>query len=331
MISTRILGTGSVLPGRAVTTAEVVAMTTSTRTAEELEAKIGIHTRHWSGPDARVAPIAAEALRRALAAAGIEASALRRIILATSTGGDALVPATANAVACGLGLRGSCDAFDVNNACSGFLTAFDLGARSTATGLAPVGVVAVELMSHVIRSDDPRPFLVFGDAAGAVILGSGRDDEGVAGVSLGNDGSFGNTAFLTQPRYAGAIETVTFGISNRAMGDGAIDKIVESTRRVLAEALERIEDVEWVLPHQPNGTMLDGIVSALGVDRARIVPVVQEIGSVACASIAVSLDRLMRTRPVKPGDRILMTGVGSGVSWGAILYRVGRGERKRRQ
>ncbi len=331
MIATRILGTGSVLPGRAVTTAEVVATAAPERDAAALEARIGIHTRHWAGPDARVAPIAAEALRRALAAAGLEPGALRRIILATSTGGDALVPATANAVASELGLRGSCDAFDVNNACSGFLTAFDLGARSTATGLAPVGVVAVELMSHVIRADDPRPYLVFGDAAGAVILGAGAADEGVVAVSLGNDGSHGNTAFLTQPRHAGAIETVTFGISNKAMSDGAVGKIVDSTRRVLAEASMRIDDVAWVLPHQPNGTMLEGIIAALGVDRARIVPVVQEIGSVACASIAVSLDRLMRTRPVAAGDHVLMTGVGSGVSWGAILYRVGGGARKLRQ
>ncbi|MFS8067333.1 MAG: 3-oxoacyl-ACP synthase III family protein [Byssovorax sp.] len=323
MIATRILGTGSVLPGRAVTTAEVAALAAPERIAAELEAKIGIRTRHWSGPDARVAPIAAEALRRALVAAGIEASALRRIILATSTGGDTLVPATANAVACELGLHGVCDAFDVNNACSGFLTAFDLGARSTATGLGPVGVVAVELMSHVIRKEDPRPFLVFGDGAGAVVLGAGRPGEGVTGVSLGNDGSHGSTAFLSQPRYAGAIETVRFGISNQAMSEGAVGKIVESARRALAEAGERIEDVAWVLPHQPNGTMLEGIIAALGVDRARVVPVVQEIGSVASASIPVSLDRLMRTRPVAPGDRILMTAVGSGVSWGAILYRVG--------
>ncbi len=244
MIATRILGTGSVLPGRAVTTAEVTALATPDRSAAEIEAKTGIHTRRWAGPDARVAPIAAEALRRALAAAGLEPSALRRIILATSTGGDTLVPATANAVACELGLHGVCDAFDVNNACSGFLTAFDLGARSTATGLGPVGVVAVELMSHVIRADDPRPFLVFGDAAGAVILGEGRPGEGVLGVSLGNDGSHGSTAYLKQPRYAGAIETVRFGISNKTMSDGAVGKIVESTWRALEQAGERIEDVE---------------------------------------------------------------------------------------
>jgi 3-oxoacyl-[acyl-carrier-protein] synthase III len=325
VIATRILGTGSVLPGRAVTTAEVAALAAPDRSAAAIEAKTGIHTRHWAGPDARVAPLAAEALRRALAAAGLEASALRRIILATSTGGDTLVPATANAVACELGLHGVCDAFDVNNACSGFLTAFDLGARSTATGLAPVGIVAVELMSHVIRPGDPRPFLVFGDAAGAVILGEGRPGEGIHGVSLGNDGSHGSTAYLNQPRYAGAIETVRFGISNQAMSDGAVGKIVESSRRALAEAGARIEDVQWVLPHQPNGTMLEGILAALGVDRARVVPVVQEIGSVASASIPVSLDRLMRTRSVAPGDRVLMTAVGSGVSWGAIVYRVGVG------
>lgn len=323
MIATRILGTGSVLPGRAVTTAEVAALAAPDRSVAELEAKTGIRTRHWAGPDARVAPIAAEALRRALAAAGLEASALRRIILAMSTGGDTLVPATANAVAYELGLHGVCDAFDINNACSGFLTAFDLGARSTATGLGPVGVVAVELMSHVIRADDPRPFLIFGDAAGAVILGEGRPGEGVLGVSLGNDGSHGSTVVLNQPRRTGVIDTMRFGISNKAMSEGAVDKIVESTRRALEQAGARIEDVAWVLPHQPNGTMLEGIIAALGVDRARVVPVVQEIGSVAAASIPVSLDRLMRTRKVAPGDRVLMTAVGSGVSWGAIVYRVG--------
>ena len=133
------------------------------------------------------------------------------------------------------------------------------------------------------------------------------------------------TVFVMPARtqLIGIISDLPGTIKDAGSAHGAVGKIVDSTRRVLAEASMRIEDVAWVLPHQPNGTMLEGIIAALGVDRARIVPVVQEIGSVACASIAVSLDRLMRTRPVASGDHVLMTGVGSGVSWGAILYRVG--------
>src|SRR5262249_55235776 len=99
VIGARILGTGSFLPGRAVTTAEVVRAAAPDRDPAEIEAKTGIRVRHWAGPEGRVAPIGAEALRRALDAAGLPANALRRIILATSTGGDALVPATANALA----------------------------------------------------------------------------------------------------------------------------------------------------------------------------------------------------------------------------------------
>ncbi|MCW5954828.1 MAG: hypothetical protein KIT69_21440, partial [Propionibacteriaceae bacterium] len=92
---------------------------------------------------------------------------------------------------------------------------------------------------------------------------------------------------------------------------------------VLAQASLSLADVEWVVPHQPNGSMLATVVEVLGIDRARVVPVVQEVGSLASASIGIGLDRLLRTRPVRPGDRILVAGVGAGLSCGALLYRVG--------
>ncbi|NPC83929.1 ketoacyl-ACP synthase III, partial [Pyxidicoccus fallax] len=136
MIPVRILGTASVLPGPAVTTAELCARVG--RDAAEVERKTGIHTRHFAPPGTRAADVAATALRGALEAAGVEAKALRRILCVTSMGGDVTTPATANRVAAALGLAGSCDAMDVSNACMGFLSAFDLAARSVATGLGPV-------------------------------------------------------------------------------------------------------------------------------------------------------------------------------------------------
>src|SRR6202044_3554236 len=126
-------------------------------------------------------------------AAGLAPEALRRIILVTSSGGDVIGPATANAVVHALGLDDRCDAFDLNNACMGFLTAFDLAARCVATGLGPVGVVAAEMASRFIRPDAARPYFVLGDAAAAAVLGAGRRGEGILGSFLSNDGAHSST------------------------------------------------------------------------------------------------------------------------------------------
>jgi 3-oxoacyl-[acyl-carrier-protein] synthase III len=323
MIPVRILGTGSVLPGRLVTTAEVAAAVPG-RDAATIEAKTGIATRHWAPRGTRMADVGAEALRHALEAAGLAPADLRRLIFVSSIGGDYVVPATANAVANKLGLLDTCDCFDVNNACVGFLTAFDVAARSAATGLAPTGIVVVELNSHVIKPEDPRPYLIFGDAAAAVVVGAGRPGEGVRGVSLANHAVMEAATTLPHPRLTGSLETVHFAISSREMSDGVVDLMVRAARRALDEAGDTMADVDWVLPHQPNGPLLDAIAAALGASPERMVRVVHEIGSVAAASIPVSLDRLFRTRQVRPGARILMVGVGAGVSYGAVLYRVAR-------
>lgn len=322
MIPVRILGTGARRPGRAVPTTEVVARSMPHKDPAVIAKKTGITTRHWAEPGALMSDLAAGALRDALDAAGLAPEALRRVILVTSTGGDVIGPATANAVIHALGIDDRCDGFDIVNACMGFVTAFDIGARSVATGLAPVGIVAVEMMSRFIVPEDPRPYVVFGDAAAAVVLGPGRPGEGVLGSFAGNDGGHGGTVYAEHPNLVRRVEPVKFAIPNADMGRLVVDAIKRSARGVLDPCGEDIHRIEWVLPHQPNGSMLDTMVETLGVDPARIVPVVDEVGSIVSASLPTSLDRLMRTRPVKRGDRILMIGVGSGLAYGAILYRV---------
>jgi len=322
MIPVRILGTGGALPGRPIPTAEVVARSMPGKDPAVTEAKTGIRFRHWAEPGALMSDLAASALREAVAAAGLAPADLRRVILVTSTGGDCIGPATANAVIHALGIDNRCDGFDVVNACMGFLTAFDLAARSVATGLSPVGIVAVEMMSRFIRPEDPRPYLVMSDGAAAAVVGPGRPGEGILGTFAGNDGGHGGTVYAEHPARTRQVEPVKFAIPSGDMGRLVIDAIQRSARAVLDQCGEDIAAVDWVLPHQPNGSMLDTMVQTLGIDRARFVPVVGEVGSIVSASIPTSLDRLMRTRPVKPGDRILMIGVGSGLAYGAILYRV---------
>lgn len=331
MIPVSIQGTSSLLPGRRWSTAEVARE--AGRSPEAVLRKTGIEFRHWQdvGAERSCAELGAEALGAALEAAGMPATALRRIIFASSSSGDLITPATANLIAARLGLRGSCDAFDLNNACMGFLTALDTAGRFVATGGGPVGVVVGEvgLRRTLLKPSESRPFLVFGEAMAAAVLGPAHHGEGMLGVHLSNDGSQPPGLTITNPIRDGQPPHVQFLMSNADVGEQALAGLIHATRALLADTGLRMQDIEWVLPHQPNGAMLRMILKALEVDPARTVPVVQDIGSVAAASIAVSLDRLLRTRPVQPGQRILMLGIGAGVSRGAILYQVGQDGRVR--
>jgi 3-oxoacyl-(acyl-carrier-protein) synthase III len=323
ILPVRIAGTGVVAPGRAVSTAEVAEQVTPARNPAAIERKTGILSRRFSYPDESAAELGRQALSKALAAAEMEARELERIILVASGGGEIAIPASANLIARCLGLSGTCDCFDINNACMGFLTALDIAARGIATGGGPVGIVVVELASRAITPEDPRPYLVFGDGVAAAVLTPARADEGILGSWLRNDAiAFGNVR-LENAAATRRRETIRFTASNDEMGAEAIDFLQRSTNEVLGRAGLGIDDVEWVLPHQPNGVLLGAITRALGVDDRRVVRVVDEVGSVGAASIPISLDRLLRERDVRPGDRVLMAGVGAGLAFGATLYRTG--------
>ncbi len=319
----RIAGTGSVEPGRAVSTAEVAAAVTPRRDGAEVAARTGIASRRVANRDDTHAELAARALTQALEAAALPASALERIVFVTSGGGDMLFPANANVVARHLGLKGTCDCFDLNNACMGFLTALDLAARCIATGSGPIGIAVAELATFATMPADPRPYLVFGDGVAAAVVTPPHGDEGIRGVYLWNDGvAFGNV-LLRNAVKTRRIETIQFTASNAEMGREAAEAVQRSARAVLDQAGMTLADVAWILPHQPTGALFEVFVATLGVPRERVVAVVHESGSIGAASIPLSLDRLFRTRTVRPGDHVLMIGVGGGLSSGAVLYRVG--------
>lgn len=321
MLPARILGTASALPGPPMNTAALIAATGLGRAVEDVEARTGIRARHHAPAGETATTLGARALAAALADAGVAPGELRRLILATSTGGDVLIPATANAVLEAIGVTGTCDGFDLNNACMGFLSALDVAARCAATGLGPVAVVAVELLSRFLTPADPRPWLVLADAAGAAIVGAGERGSGVLASSFGNDGRLRGSVTLGHPGLTGERETIRFAASNKDIGTAAVGALVRSTQAVLAQAGLRIEDVDRVVPHQPNGSMLGTIVEALGVAPERVVPVVGDIGSVGAASMAVGLDALRRRHGIGAGETVLLVGVGAGMSYGALLYR----------
>ena len=321
MIAVRILGTAGLLPGSPLSTVELASRLG--HDPADLWRKTGIRSRHVVARDASMAAIGADVLRRALHRAGLAAEALERVIFVTSNGGDRIVPATANLLLAHLGLDDRADGFDLNNACVGFLTAFDLAARAVATGSGPIGIVVVELLSRGIRPGDFRPLAIFGDAAAAAVVGPGGAEEGILGSAFANHGGLPEDVVFYHPSATGQMEYVEFRQSSLDMMKTVLQAIRRSAHAACGRAGVPLGEVEWVLPHQPNGRLFKLIVDDLAVDPARTVSVVEETGSVAAAALPYSLDRLLRTRPVRPGDRILLVGVGAGVGRGAILYRLG--------
>lgn len=325
LLPATLLGTGTALPGRVVTTAEVAAAAYPDMSAEELIQRTGIRERRWAGEGETHATLAIEAVRRALDAAGMVPGDLERIVLTYCTGGDMHLPATANAVGDGLDLHGTCDLFDVNNACTGFLTALDMAARCVATGMGPVAVIATEVYSRHLHPSERRSYAVFGDGAAATIVGPAAPGTGAGMVSsfLRNDGVRRGSVSLAHAGLTGEQEWVKFGVSNKALSGEATDALVDAVHQALGRAGLTVDDMDWVLPHQPNGRMLEVVVDRLGVSADKLVPVVDWVGSIGSASVPVSLDVLMRSGRVRPGDRVLLAAVGSGIGYGAMVWQVG--------
>jgi len=325
VIPARLAGTGSHLAGRLVATREVAERAMPGKDPAEIERRIGIATRYWVEPGTTCADTAAAALRMALDRAGLAASALRRLVFVSSTGGDTLIPATAHLVCDRLGLDDTCDAFDVNNSCAGFLTGLDLAARSVATGSGPVGVVVGEIFSRFLPAEKPRPYLVMGDAAAAAVIVPARDGEreGLLASALWSAADLRREVTMDHPGRTGAPPFLQFDATYEDLTASAVHALLKSSRAALDQAELALDDVAWFLPHQPNGWMLERILAAIGLPADRTIAVVGEIGSVGAASVPVSLDRLMRSGRVRPGDRILMAAVGAGTGYGALLFQVG--------
>lgn len=319
----RLAGSGVLLPGTPVPTAEVAARVGVD--AAVAVRKTGIQNRHWA-PELSFAEGGAWALEAALGDAGLNGAALERIILVTSTGTEAIIPTAANAIAALVGQAGHGDCLELNNGCMGFLTALDLAARCLATGSGPIAIVVAELGSHFITPTDPRPYLVFGDAIVALVLEpptAGTPATCLVASDFRNDGRVTGNVLLASGSVTGQRETIRFGATNTRMGELAEELLVSAVGRTLARAGCGREDLAWFLPHQPNGRLLERFAAALDVPPERVVRVVDHIGSVGAASIPVSLHRLRQDGLARPGDLLLLAGVGAGVSCGAVLMRWG--------
>ena len=317
-----ITGTGSALPRRAVSNAEL-ARTVDT-SDEWIVERTGIHTRHIAGDGESTGSLAIEAARNALAAAGVEGSSVELIVLATTTP-DQTFPATATLVQDAIGANGGI-AFDVGAVCSGFLYALGVADSMLRTGMARRAlVIGAETMTRLLDWDDRATCVLFGDGAGAVVLEARESDRpdapGILATRLHADGAHNQLLFVD----GGAGTTGTVG-KLRMKGREVFRHAVVNLAQVLGEVLGDVgltaADVDWVVPHQANRRILDATARKLGLPLEKVVVTVDRHANTSAASVPLALDVAVRDGRVKAGDLVVFEAMGGGFTWGASLVRM---------
>jgi 3-oxoacyl-[acyl-carrier-protein] synthase-3 len=312
-----ILGTGSALPPRRVTNAELAERVETSH--EWIVERTGIEARHIAADGETTATLATEAALKALAAAGVPASSVGLIVLATATP-DQTFPASATRVQTALGID-DCIAFDVAAVCTGFLYALSVADNMLKGGMADYAlVIGSETFSRILDWEDRTTCVLFGDGAGAVLLHSvDAQDKGVLATKLHADGRHNDLLFVD-----GGVSTGTIG-KLRMKGREVFRHAVVNLAAVLTETLEAAGhsagEIDWVVPHQANKRILDATARKLGLDPARVIVTVDQHANTSAASVPLALDTAVKDGRIKPGDLIVLEAMGGGFTWGAAVVR----------
>jgi len=312
----RIVGTGSYLPERVVRNDEFSArLDTSDAWIRE---RTGIVERRIADESQSSSDLALAASREALAAAGMSAADLDLIIVATSTP-DFIFPSTACLLQAKLGIA-HCPAFDVQAVCSGFVYALATADNFIRGGAAKRAlVVGAEVFSRILDWNDRGTCVLFGDGAGAVVLAA-ADTPGIHASVLRADGSHAGILSVPGNVCGGRIVGSPFlQMAGNQVFKFAVRVLDEVGRETLAEAGMRIEDIDWLIPHQANVRILEATARKLGLPRERLVVTVDRHGNTSAASVPLALDEWLRAGKIRTGQRVMMQGVGGGFTWGAVI------------
>lgn len=317
----RISGTGSYLPPQRVTNADLAAQlgAKGVDTSDDwIVARTGIRARHFAAPDMPCSDLAVEASRQALASAGIDASQIDLIILATSTP-DMVFPSTACIVQRKLGIQG-CAAFDVQAVCSGFVYALTIADSMIRTGAARKAlVIGSEVFSRILDFTDRTTCVLFGDGAGAVVL-EASDAPGLLATELHADGRHADILCTPGAMSGGQVLGLPFlKMDGQAVFKLAVGVLEDVARSVLDKAGRTEADIDWLIPHQANIRIMHGTAKKLKLSLDKLIVTVDEHGNTSAASIPLALDVAVRAGSVKRGDTVMLEGVGGGFTWGAVL------------
>ena len=312
-----ILGTGSALPKRRVSNQELAEQVDTSD--EWIVERTGIRFRYIAGEGETTASLATDAARAALDAAGLQARDVDLIVLATATP-DQTFPSSATKVQAALEIP-DCVAFDVAAVCSGFLYALSVAESMIRAGSAETAlVIGAETFSRILDWEDRATCVLFGDGAGALVLGAEEGERGVLATKLHADGRHNDLLYVD----GGPSTTGTVG-KLRMKGREVFRHAVVNLASVMNEALRMAgltaADVDWVVPHQANARILDATAKKLGLPPEKIVITVDQHANTSAASVPLALDTAVRDGRIKPGDVLVLEAMGGGFTWGASVLR----------
>ena len=317
----RITGTGSYLPPRRVTNDDLVAELArqGVETSDEwIVERTGIRARHFAAPDVGASDLAVPAAQAAMQAAGVQAGDIDLIIVATSTP-DMVFPSTAAIVQHKLGASG-CPVFDVQAVCSGFVYALTVADALITNGTARRAlVIGAEVFSRLLDFKDRTTCVLFGDGAGAVVL-EASDTPGILATDLHADGK--HVDILCVPGHVSGGQILgdpLLKMDGQAVFKLAVGVLDKAARAVLAKAEMDASSIDWLIPHQANIRIMLSTARKLHLPPEKVVVTVQDHGNTSAASIPLALDHGVRSGQVRPGQTVLLEGVGGGFTWGAVL------------
>ena len=317
----RITGTGSYLPSTRLSNAQLAEQLAArgVETSDEwIVARTGIKARHFADPDMPCSDLAVAAAQQALAAAGLGAADIDLIILATSTP-DMVFPSTACIVQRKLGIAGGA-AFDIQAVCSGFVYALSVADSMIRGGVARKAlVIGAEVFSRLLDFNDRTTCVLFGDGAGAVVL-EASSTPGILASELHADGRHGDILCTPGSVSGGRMLGDPFlKMDGQAVFKLAVGVLEDVARSVLAKAGRTDADIDWLIPHQANIRIMHSTAKKLKMPLDKLIVTVDEHGNTSAASIPLALDSAVRAGTIKPGDTVMLEGVGGGFTWGAVL------------
>jgi 3-oxoacyl-[acyl-carrier-protein] synthase-3 len=317
----RITGTGSYLPPRRLTNAELAAdlATRGVETSDEwIVERTGIRARHFAAPDVTSSDLGVEAAKNALQAAGLQASDIDLIIVATSTP-DMVFPSAACILQNKLGIAG-CAAFDVQAVCSGFVYALTVADAMIRTGSANKAlVIGAEVFSRILDFSDRTTCVLFGDGAGAVVL-EASETPGILASDLHADGK--HVGILCVPGNVSGGQILgdpLLKMDGQAVFKLAVGVLESAARATLAKANLTDADIDWLIPHQANIRIMQSTAKKLKMPLEKLIVTVDQHGNTSAASIPLALDAAVRGGKIQKGDTLMLEGVGGGFTWGAVL------------
>ncbi|MES2899320.1 MAG: beta-ketoacyl-ACP synthase III [Pseudomonadota bacterium] len=323
----KISGTGSYLPQRRVSNDDLTAQLAAKgiETSDEwIVSRSGISSRHYAAPEEKASDLAVAAARQALDMAGLQAEQIDLVIVASSTPDfHGSFPSTACIVQRKLGMHNNSAAFDVQAVCSGFVYAVSVADAFIKAGAHKhVLVIGAEVFSRILDFDDRTTCVLFGDGAGAIVL-SASEQPGILATKLHADGRYADILSVPGNLDGGAIAGSGFlYMDGPAVFKLAVSVLEQVANEVLEMAGMAAAQIDWLIPHQANIRIMKSTAKKLDLPMEKMVVTVDQHGNTSAASIPLALDIAVRDGRVKPGDNVLMEGVGGGFTWGAVLVRM---------